>query len=104
MIILDLARNCILCLSFTFAGAASMATIKSRVRMIESRVLSDDWYLLKKNTFDFLRNDGTWQRQNRETYDRGDGATILLYSRAKQTVLLTRQFHFRRLPTVMTIC
>jgi len=71
-----------------------MATIKSRVRMIESRVLSDDWYLLKKNTFDFLRNDGTWQRQNRETYDRGDGATILLYSRAKQTVLLTRQFRF----------
>ncbi len=71
-----------------------MTSIKDRVRMVESRVLSDDWYLLKKNTFDFLRNDGTWQRQSRETYDRGDGATILLYNRAKQTVLLTRQFRF----------
>lgn len=71
-----------------------MAMIKDRVRMVESRVLSDDWYLLKKNTFDFLRNDGSWQRQNRETYDRGDGATILLYNRAQQTVVLTRQFRF----------
>jgi nudix-type nucleoside diphosphatase (YffH/AdpP family) len=73
-----------------------MATsTKDRVRIIDTTVLSNDWYLLKKTTFDFLRNDGVWQRQSRETYDRGNGATILLFNRERQTVVLTRQF---RLP------
>lgn len=71
-----------------------MLATKDRVRIIETRVLSDDWYLLKKTTFDFLRRDGVWQRQSRETYDRGDGATILLFNRQAQTVVLTRQFRF----------
>ena len=71
-----------------------MTTTKDRVRIIDSTVLSDDWYLLKKTTFDFLRSDGTWQRQSRETYDRGNGATILLFNREKRTVVLTRQFRF----------
>ena len=53
---------------------------ESRVRIQSVEVLSDDWYVLKKTTFDFRRADGTWQRQSRETYDRGNGATILLYS------------------------
>jgi nudix-type nucleoside diphosphatase (YffH/AdpP family) len=57
-------------------------------------VLSDDWYVLKKTTFDFLRKDGMWQRQSRETYDRGNGATILLYNRERGTVVLTRQFRY----------
>jgi GDP-mannose pyrophosphatase NudK len=65
-----------------------------RVRIAEVKVLSDDWYVLKKTTFDYRRNDGQWQRQSRETYDRGNGATILLYNRARQTVVLTRQFRF----------
>ncbi len=56
--------------------------------------MSDDWYVLKKTTFDFLRSDGTWQTQNRETYDRGNGATVLLYNREKKTVVLIRQFRF----------
>jgi GDP-mannose pyrophosphatase NudK len=64
------------------------------VRVIEDKVLSHDWYLLKKTTFDLLRRDGSWQRQSRESYDRGNGATILLYNRARQTVILTRQFRF----------
>ncbi len=71
-----------------------MTATKDRVRIVDSTVLSDDWYLLKKTTFDFLRSDGTWQRQSRETYDRGNGATILLFNREKQTVVLTRQFRF----------
>lgn len=71
-----------------------MTATKERVRIIDSVVLSDDWYLLKKTTFDFLRRDGVWQRQSRETYDRGDGATILLFNRHTQKVLLTRQFRF----------
>lgn len=65
-----------------------------RVRIIESQVLSDDWYLLKKTVFDFRRADGRWQRQQRETYDRGNGATVLLYQSATQRVVLTRQFRF----------
>lgn len=72
-----------------------MSNTAERVRIIESRVLSEDWYLLKKITFDYQRNRGDWQRQTREVYDRGNGAAILLFNRAKRSVVLTRQF---RLP------
>jgi nudix-type nucleoside diphosphatase (YffH/AdpP family) len=68
--------------------------VSERVRVQSVEVLSHDWYVLKKTTFDFLRNDGSWQRQSRETYDRGNGATILLYNRGRRTVVLTRQFRF----------
>ena len=64
------------------------------IRIVEEKVLSHDWYLLKKNTFELRRRDGSWQRQSRETYDRGNGATILLYNAAQGTVVLTRQFRF----------
>jgi nudix-type nucleoside diphosphatase (YffH/AdpP family) len=66
-----------------------------RVRIVDVKVLSDDWYVLRKTTFDYRRADGSWQRQSRETYDRGNGATLLLYEPARRTVVLTRQF---RLP------
>ena len=66
----------------------------NRVRIKSVQTLSDDWYVLKKTTFDFLRNDGTWQEQSRETYDRGNGAAILLYNLAQRTVVLTQQFRF----------
>jgi nudix-type nucleoside diphosphatase (YffH/AdpP family) len=69
-------------------------SMRDRVRIQKVETLSDDWYVLKKTTFDFLRNDGTWQRQIRETYDRGNGATLLLYNRERRTVILTRQFRF----------
>ncbi|UVL38488.1 NUDIX domain-containing protein [Pseudomonas sp. B21-040] len=72
-----------------------MANTAERVNIIQSQVLSHDWYLLKKITFDYLRNNGEWQRQTREVYDRGNGAAILLFNRQKRTVVLTRQF---RLP------
>ncbi|MCX2524199.1 NUDIX domain-containing protein [Larsenimonas rhizosphaerae] len=71
-----------------------MNTTDQRVRIIESRILADDWFVLKKTTFDYLRRDNTWQRQSRETYDRGNGATLLLFNTARQTVVLTRQFRF----------
>ncbi|KAF1008656.1 MAG: GDP-mannose pyrophosphatase NudK [Luteibacter sp.] len=69
-----------------------MDTTKDRVRHVDTTVLSDNWYVLRKITFDFLRRDGTWQRQSREAYDRGNGAAILLHNPATDTVLLTRQF------------
>ncbi len=65
-----------------------------RIRIQKVETLSDDWYVLKKTTFDIRRRNGTWQTMSRETYDRGNGATILLYSPAKGTVVLTRQFRF----------
>lgn len=63
-----------------------------RVRQVE--VLSDDWYVLKKTTFDYRRRDGQWQTMARETYDRGNGAAILLYDPDRRVVLLTRQFRY----------
>lgn len=68
--------------------------MNERVTIKNVEVLSDDWYVLKKTTFDYRRNDGIWQTQSRETYDRGNGATILLYNVAQQTVILTKQFRF----------
>ena len=67
---------------------------EERVRIRDVTTLSHDWYLLQKTTFDYLRRDGQWQSQTRETYDRGDGATILLYNRQQRTVILIRQFRF----------
>ena len=64
------------------------------IRIVEEKLLSDNWYTLKTTAFDIQRSDGSWQRQHRETYDRGNGATILLYNRAKKTIILTRQFRF----------
>ncbi len=69
-----------------------MTATKDRVRIVDTTVLSDNWYVLRKITFDYQRRDGTWQRQSRETYDRGNGATILLYNPATGNVVLTRQF------------
>lgn len=68
---------------------------ESPVRITAEEVLSDNWYLLKKFSFELRRSDGGWQAQTREVYDRGNGATILLYNRARRSVVLTRQF---RLP------
>ncbi|TCP67057.1 NUDIX domain-containing protein [Sphingomonas sp. PP-CE-1G-424] len=69
-------------------------SIAQRVRVEDVTVLSNDWYVLKKTIFSFLRSDGTWQQQSRETYDRGNGATILLYDTHRRTVILTRQFRY----------
>ena len=66
----------------------------ARVRPVAVEVLSDDWYVLRKATFDFQGRDGNWTRQSREAYDRGNGATILLYEPRAGTVLLTRQFRW----------
>ncbi|WP_312467112.1 GDP-mannose pyrophosphatase [Pseudescherichia sp.] len=71
-----------------------MQSKHAEVRIINTQTLSDDWYTLKKYTFALQRQNGEWQQQNREVYDRGNGATILLYNRQQRTVILTRQFRF----------
>lgn len=68
--------------------------MNERINIIKEQVLSDDWYLLKKTTFNYLTNKGNWENRSRETYDRGNGATLLLYNKLFQTVVLTRQFRF----------
>jgi nudix-type nucleoside diphosphatase (YffH/AdpP family) len=73
-------------------------TVKDRVRIHETRLLSDNWYVLKTTRFDWKRRDGVWQTQNREHYDRGNGAVLLPYNPAAGTVLLVRQF---RLPAYL---
>ncbi len=67
---------------------------EARVRVLDVRTLSDDWYVLKKTRFALLRRDGVWQEMTRETYDRGNGATVLLYNRERRKVVLTRQFRY----------
>jgi nudix-type nucleoside diphosphatase (YffH/AdpP family) len=69
-------------------------TRNPRVIIHNVEVTSDGWHVLRRTTFDYLRRDGTWETQQRETYDRGNGATILLYDVERRTVLLTRQFRY----------
>ena len=66
------------------------------IKIISKEILSDNWYTLNKITFEYLKKDGTREILNREAYDRGNGATILLYNKVSQMVILTRQF---RIPT-----
>jgi nudix-type nucleoside diphosphatase (YffH/AdpP family) len=69
-------------------------TVADRIRVKDERVLSDNHYLLKTTTFEWRRANGEWQTQRRETYDRGNGATLLPYNRAQRTVVLVRQFRY----------
>ncbi|MFK7814673.1 MAG: GDP-mannose pyrophosphatase NudK [Maribacter sp.] len=63
-----------------------------KIKNIKKTLLSDNWYTLNKFKFDYQKEDGIWETQEREAYDRGNGATILLYNIVKRTVILTRQF------------
>jgi len=71
---------------------------ETKIRNLEVSILSDNWYALRKANFEYLKKDGTWESQEREAYDRGNGAAIMLYNKEKQSVILTRQF---RLPTFL---
>ena len=68
----------------------------NNIKILKTDILSNNWYVLKKVTYEYEKKDGTKLIQTREAYDRGNGATILLYNKAQQTVILTKQF---RLPT-----
>ncbi|MGF7216086.1 nudix-type nucleoside diphosphatase (YffH/AdpP family) [Spirosoma lacussanchae] len=70
--------------------------VAERIRITDEKLLSDNWYVLRRYTFDYLGKNGQWTTQQREAYDRGNGATILLHNPETDTVILTRQF---RLPT-----
>jgi nudix-type nucleoside diphosphatase (YffH/AdpP family) len=82
-------------------SGAQSSPAGSPVRIVEERLLSDDWYVLKKTTFEYRCRDGRWERQSRETYDRGNGAVLLLFNVERSTVVLIRQFRF---PAFMNGC
>ena len=69
-----------------------------KIKITNTEVLVNNWYTLRKITFDYQKKDNTWETQVREAYDRGNGATILLYNKTNQTIILTRQF---RMPTYL---
>jgi GDP-mannose pyrophosphatase NudK len=66
------------------------------IQILQTEVLSDNWYTLRKLTYRYVKKDGSKHTQSREVYDRGNGATILLYNTEQQSIILTKQF---RLPT-----
>jgi nudix-type nucleoside diphosphatase (YffH/AdpP family) len=76
-------------------------TISDRIRVKNVRLLSDNHYTLKTTTLEWRRADGEWQTQHRETYDRGNGATLLPYNLARRTVMLVKQFRY---PTYVNGC
>lgn len=72
--------------------------INKKFKISNISILSDNWYTLKKVDFQYREKNGEWSDLSREAYDRGNGATILLYNKEKQTVVLTRQL---RIPTYL---
>lgn len=72
--------------------------MNSKVKNIKKVLLSDNWYTLNKIVFDYQMPNGDWVKQEREAYDRGNGATVMLYNKEKQTVVLVSQF---RMPTYL---
>src|SRR6202049_3917335 len=68
--------------------------ISDRIRVQNVRVLSDNHYTLRATTFEWRRANGEWQTQHRETYNRGNGVTLLPYNLAQRTVVLVRQFRY----------
>ena len=79
------------------------------VRPITSTTLSDTWGLLQRHEFELRRRNGAWQKQIRETYDRGDGAAVLLCDLSDSTVILTRQFRYPayyrgEMPYLIEVC
>src|ERR1700716_508044 len=69
-------------------------TVSDRIRIKDVRLLSDNHYVLKTTTFEWRRANGEWQTQQRETYDRGNGATLLPYNLAQRPVVRVRQFRY----------
>jgi len=66
--------------------------MSAKIDLIKNKILSENWFVLRNFTYDLTSKNGTTLRHKREVYDRGNGATILLYNRAKNSVLLIRQF------------
>ncbi len=64
----------------------------NKLKNITYNSLSNEWATLNRIDYDFQFKDGRWKRLSRESYDRGNGTSILLYNKEKGTIILTKQF------------
>jgi GDP-mannose pyrophosphatase NudK len=83
--------------------------VSDLVRPIKTTTLSEAWGLLQRHEFELRRRNGEWQHQFRETYDRGDGAAVLLVDPVDKSVILTRQFRYPafyrgEMPMLLEVC
>src|ERR1700722_9278795 len=69
-------------------------TVSDRIRVKDVSVLSSNYATLKNTTFEWRRSNGEWQAQTRETFDRGNAATLLPYNLEQRTVVLVRQLRY----------
>jgi GDP-mannose pyrophosphatase NudK len=72
--------------------------MNENVKILKTELLSDNWYKLDKVTFEFINKNDEKEIHKREVYDRGNGATVLLYNDKKGKIILTKQF---RLPSYL---
>ncbi|MEO7120347.1 MAG: GDP-mannose pyrophosphatase NudK [Ginsengibacter sp.] len=68
------------------------------IKILQTEILCNNWYTLKKVNYQYSKDDGSVHEQVREVYDRGNGSTILLYNKEQQTIILTKQF---RMPSFL---
>ncbi len=83
--------------------------MSERIRIVSSTVLARNWGSLTKFSIDYRRRDGRVQRLDREVYDHGSAAAMLLVDPARDTVLLVRQFRYPPmlngdLPDMLEVC
>lgn len=72
--------------------------MEDKVKITKTKVLSENWGILNEITFELKNFDGTWVSQVRESYNTGDGATVLLFNKNTKKIILTKQF---RLPSYL---
>ena len=66
--------------------------MNDRLKNIKRTTLSKEWATLYRIDYDYKFNNGVWKSVSRESYDRGNGACVLLYNTEKNTIILTSQF------------
>ena len=58
------------------------------LKNIKYNILSEEWATLHRIDYDYQFKDGRWKTISRESYNRGNGTSVLLYNAEKQTVIL----------------
>ncbi|WP_028282005.1 NUDIX domain-containing protein [Olleya marilimosa] len=64
----------------------------NKIKNVVINTLYKGWATLNEVSFSYKMKNESWVNQKRESYDRGDGATVLLYNKVKKMVILTKQF------------
>jgi len=64
----------------------------AQVKINDTKILSNEHYVLKQIDFEQQKKNGEWEKQQREVFDHGNAVTALLYNKENKTVILTKQF------------